>query len=151
MSRESLSFEAEFFYDAVIAAYIGCPHVVKEFLALSHHAQKPAARMVVLAVAFEMFGKARDFVRQNRNLDAGRTRVFFMRPDLFNDFLFFFWGECHYRYFIIKRTLAQIRFRGRLCSFEQLKVSLPGDFRGSDIVEDDKDLYATVLRDHHGS
>lgn len=60
------------------------------FLAIGHHAQESSARVVILSVLFQMFGKVLNPLGQYRNLHLGRARVFLMTGRIQDQLMLFY-------------------------------------------------------------
>src|SRR6202051_2810336 len=77
--------------------------VIEQRTARGDHFQKPAARMIVLHVGFEMPGEVVDAFRQDRNLNLGRAGVAGLVGIRLDDFRFSFGGNRH------RQTLSLLR------------------------------------------
>src|SRR5579871_358263 len=63
------------FDQLLVPLLIGAVQVVENLSALRDELQQPASRVVVLDVALEVFGQVVDPLRQERDLDFGRTGI----------------------------------------------------------------------------
>src|ERR1700682_4598920 len=77
--------------------------VIEQRTTAGYHFQKPATRMIVLHVGFEMPGEVVDAFRQDRDLNLGRAGVAGLVGIRLDDFRFTFGGNRH------RQTLSLLR------------------------------------------
>src|ERR1700742_2333435 len=99
--------------------------VIKEGTACGDHFQKPATRMIVLHVGFEMPGEVVDAFRQDRDLNLGRAGVAGLVGIRLDDFRFTFGGNRHRQTLSLRPELAvsPVRLNTRLGMSSPLPIS----------------------------
>src|SRR5512134_2601443 len=73
--RRPLLAQAELLDERAVLLVVAALEVVQQAAALAHHPEQPAARMEILDVRLEMIGEHVDALREERDLDFGRTGV----------------------------------------------------------------------------
>src|SRR6202790_129934 len=100
--------------------------IVEKRTARCHHFQKPATRMIVLHVGFEMPGEVVDAFRQDRDLDLGRAGVAGLVGIGLDDFRFAFGGNRHRQTLSLLRAglaVSPVRLNTRLGMSSPLPIS----------------------------
>src|SRR5688572_7836581 len=75
ITPESSTADVEPLDEGLVAPFVGLLQIVEQRTALRNHLEKPAARMVVLAVRLEVFGQVVDALGEDRNLHFGRSGI----------------------------------------------------------------------------
>src|SRR6202163_1131603 len=90
--------------------------VIEQRAARCDHFQKPATRMIVLHVGFEMAGEVIDAFRQDRDLNLGRAGIAGLVGIRLDDFRFAFRGNRHRQTLSLRPELAvsPVRLNTRL-------------------------------------
>jgi hypothetical protein len=68
-----------------VTLVLGAGQIVQESSALADHLEQPAARVIVVLVASQMFGQGIDALGQQRDLYVGRAGVGCVEPVLLDD------------------------------------------------------------------
>ena len=85
-----------------IALNIFLLEIVEQAAALTDHLKKATAGMVILMVDFEMLSELRDTLREDSDLNLGRTCIGFVEAVVrYNLSLFLFENHCFHLSFII--------------------------------------------------
>src|SRR6266481_368320 len=101
--------------------------VIKKRAARGDHFQKPATRMIVLHVGFEMPGEVVDAFRQDRDLNLGRAGVAGLVGIRLDDFRFAFCGNRHRQtlsfWLRLELAVSPVRLNTRLGMSSPLPIS----------------------------
>src|ERR1700732_2424743 len=100
--------------------------VIEQRTAGADDFQKPATRMIVLHVGFEMPGEVVDAFRQDRDLNLGRAGVAGLVGIRLNDFRFAFGGNRHRQTLPLLRAglaVSPVRLNTRLGMSSPLPIS----------------------------
>jgi len=82
--RELLLAQAKAFHNLVIPIRVSPVEVVQQAPPLVHHHDQPPARCMVFDVRLEMRRQIVDSFAQKCDLHLGRSRIFHMRAELFD-------------------------------------------------------------------
>src|ERR1700688_4966336 len=100
--------------------------IIEKRTARGDHFQKPATRMIVLHVGFEMPGEVVDAFRQDRDLNLGRAGVAGLVGIRLDDFRFTFCGNRHRQTLSLLRAelaVSPVRLNTRLGMSSPLPIS----------------------------
>jgi len=82
----SLLLEVELLHDARIASRMILLEIDEMRLAVSDHAEEPAARVIVFLVLLEVIGELGDLFAQKGHLDFRRSGILVVDGGFFDDF-----------------------------------------------------------------
>jgi len=82
--RKKLVAQLELLGNGLVTADVLALQIFEQAAALTNHHQQPATGAVILLVGLQMFRQMVDPLREQRDLDVGRTGVFNMQLKLFN-------------------------------------------------------------------
>src|SRR5215510_15221097 len=74
-----LAADSQSLDNLLIAPLVARLHMVEKPAAQAHHLEQATSRMIVVLVQLEMLGQAVDALRQQRDLDLGRTGIVLLR------------------------------------------------------------------------
>ena len=83
-----LATQTETADQAIVTAVVGHFEVIQHAAALTDHHQQTTAGVIVLVVAFEVFGEILDTFAQNRHLHLGLTGITGLGGIFFDELLF---------------------------------------------------------------
>ncbi len=85
--------------------------------AISHHFEEAAARVIILAMRFQVRRQFFDSLAQNRHLNSGGAGIGLMQAMLFYQALLFLFGNHKRRYLLIKTlTLLILAHPDQICN-----------------------------------
>src|SRR5215475_1405275 len=80
-----LAADSQSLDDLLVARRIAGLDVVKQPAPQTHHLEQTTSRMIVVLVLLEMLGKPVDALREQRDLDLGRTGVIFLGCEILDE------------------------------------------------------------------